>query len=469
MRFLHTSDLHLGRRLGGFEIYDLQKDMLDQLFDKAVQTRSDAVVISGDVFDSQNSPAQATRMWDGFMTRMSDAGIPLIAVSGNHDLGARLGCGSGILAKDGVHICGELLAGNDLTSVVVGGVRFWLIPFVHPSDVRSWASWRVTSQSDESLVDESSVESDDVAPSESADGFAPDDISGENADAALSSEPAWHAIRDYTDALRFLLDQARADERFPEMPNVCIAHQFVTAGGIMPERSDSERLTIGTLDNVDASVFEGFSYVALGHIHKPQYVAGSAPAVGSLAATPAHAAPAAVPESHAPSSVPAPSAPVIRYSGTPLAYSSSEAGQPKSFSIVDIDESGRVSVTQEPVVPLRAYRIVTGTLEELRQKWLGESDEQHRDYVCAVLTQDEMFDVREQIQSWWPNTVEIRFDNSISRAGGVDLSLDRTEEEDLPALFARFFEGQAGEELSDEERAIVESAMQRAMNAGGDE
>ena len=221
MRFLHCSDLHLGRRLCELDLLEDQKYILDQLLDIAASEGVDAVLVAGDVYDKGVPSLGAVALLDRFLTALCERHTPVYLISGNHDSAERLAFGGRLLESSGVHLASAF--GGRLERFVLedghGPVCLWALPFVRPSAVR----------------------------------------------AALPEEQ----IGDYTGAVEALVRRAAPDRG---CRNLLLAHQFVTSGGAGPETCDSETVNLGTLDNVDMGVFEPFDYVALGHIHTPQPV-----------------------------------------------------------------------------------------------------------------------------------------------------------------------------------------------------
>lgn len=391
MRFVHTSDLHLGRKLAQMSLERDNEHVLSQLKELVERSGSQALVVAGDVYDSPNPAEAAVRLWDRFITQMAELGVPVLAVSGNHDSGARLAVGSNLIAHAGIHIAGELR--EELRPVVVDDVNFWLVPFVRTADVRAWAQ-------------------------------------------RLGLDHG--AVINYDTALRLVCEHIRSLPSFAERPNVCVAHQFVTNAGVNPERSDSEQLSLGTLDNVDRHVFDGFDYVALGHIHGPQYVGEE----------------------------------TIRYAGSPLRLSSSEIRQNKSFVVVGIKREGgetKVKHRLVPVEPLRTFREERGSVEELVSAAKRESDDVRNDFIHAIVTDDDPIDVVARLRRLWPNLEQVTFDNSITRAAGVEqLPQEVDLEKDMGTLFREFFLAQAGKPLSKDEAKLVDAALEKALVERGD-
>ncbi|MEE8704752.1 MAG: exonuclease SbcCD subunit D [Olsenella sp.] len=417
MRFVHTADLHLGRRLAQMPLEEDLAHVLGQLADVVREEGADALVVAGDVFDSPNPSEAALRQWDGFLRLMAGRGVHTLVVSGNHDSGARLAYGATFAADKDVYIAGELT--GEVVHVEVGGATFWLVPFVRPADVRAWAQ-------------------------------------------RLGLDPS--PVVSYDTALRLVLDHVRGLPEFSRGPNVCVAHQFVTCGGASPVRSDSERLSLGTLDNVDSSAFDGFDYVALGHMHRPQRVGRDA----------------------------------CRYAGSPLKLSSSEIAQSKSFAVVDVGApvvapaphgkhfaaapapepasegaagegaapAGGVSVRLVPVRPLHDFRAERGSLAELVARAQGEPEAERLDYVRAIVTDDSALDVVARLRHVWPNLEQVTFDNSITRAAGATTPDAEVTGRSMQELFSQFFSEQAGREPSEGEAALVREAFERVMGEG---
>ena len=228
MRFVHTADLHLGRKLQQMSLEEDFEHVLVQLYDLVARARADALVVAGDVFDSANPTEGAVRLWDRFITGMAEGGVAVLAIGGGVDAGAHLSAGSDLLARSGIHDAGSLT--GKVQVVEVDGVNVWLLPFVKPADVAAWAH-----------------DLDIVCPEEMT----------------------------YDEALGVVCDHIRSRKAFRKRPNVLVAHQLVCAGDKAPIRCDSEQSYFGAdggVENVDVSRFDGFDYVALGHCHVPQSV-----------------------------------------------------------------------------------------------------------------------------------------------------------------------------------------------------
>lgn len=233
----------------------------------------------------------------------------------------------------------------------------------------------------------------------------------------------------YTEALRSVLEAAEVD---PKARNVLVAHQFVIAGGVEPARSDSE-LSIGGVEGVDAALFEDFDYVALGHLHQPQQVGR----------------------------------PTVRYAGSLLKYSFSEARGQKSAVLVEMGPKGEVGVRLLPLRPPHDLREIKGPLAELvGEEALAAADP--GDYIHAIITDDEPpADALAQLRAAFPRLMAMDVENA-STLHHADLShVEASREVDDPlALFERFFEEQTALELTAEQRELLQEVFDDCLVAG---
>lgn len=224
-------------------------------------------------------------------------------------------------------------------------------------------------------------------------------------------------IKDYTDACRVAVEHMDVDEK---VTNILVAHQFVT-GAV---RSESEE-NVGGLDNVDVSVFDSFDYVALGHIHGSQKVGRE----------------------------------TVRYCGTPLKYSLSEANHTKSVTVVDIPENKKIEIRTVPLVPMHELREVKGTFDELmdRRNYEGTAVD---DYLYVVLTdEDDVPDALGKLRTVYPNVMKLGYDNTRTR---VTQTIDDgavLEGKKPIDLFGELYEKQNNQEMSDEQRSFVQDII----------
>ena len=231
-------------------------------------------------------------------------------------------------------------------------------------------------------------------------------------------------VKTYEDAVRAVVERMNPDY---SGRNVLICHQFFTWHGIGPERSDSETVSVGGQDNIDVSAVENFDYVAAGHIHGPQNIGR----------------------------------PYIRYCGSPLKYSVSEAGQEKTVTEVTLGKKGGISVEKIPLIPRREVRKLCGTLEELTSKETLEASDPE-DYVSVVLTDEEdQYEPGKVLTKHYPNLLEWRVENSRTRREFEEPVV--MEEKKAPLeLFADFYRQMRGSELNEKQRTLMEKIFDTA-------
>jgi exonuclease SbcD len=387
MRFLHTADWHLGRLFYGTSLIEEQSRLLDQLVDLASERKIQAFLIAGDLYDRSVPPADAVRLFDSFLTRMADAHIPVIAIAGNHDSADRVGFGAQLMRDRGVHLCGrlELVEAPENHTVTLedehGPLQIYSIPFAEPAWVRQH----------------------------------------------LNRED----LRSYEASMAALLDQLR-DQHPANTRSILLAHAFVGGSSEEVEESESERpLSVGGTDFIDASVFQGFDYVALGHLHRPQQ-AGSER---------------------------------VHYSGSLYPYSFSEAEHAKSVQIVEMDAQGQCQIEKVQLHPQRTLRIVEGLLEEILEdaaQHLGASG--HDDYLLVrLLDEGALLHPLARLREFYPNVMQL--ERPVLEAqlhegsGGSSPQLKRTAAE----LFDDFFHEVSGEHLNPPQRQAYADAIE-AMN-----
>ena len=372
MRFLHLSDLHLGKRVCEFSMLEDQQFILEQLLALLDSHPVDAVLLAGDLYDKPVPPAEAVRLLDWFLTELSRRGLPVFAVSGNHDSADRVAFGSALLAESRVYVSpvfSGIPAPVTLTDAY-GPVDLYLLPFLKPAAVHH----------------------------------------------VFPDEP----IESYNDALACVLDRMQPD---PGRRSVLVAHQFVAGAA----SCESEEPSVGGIDWVDASLFDRFDYVALGHLHSPQKVGRE----------------------------------TLRYCGTPLKYSFSEANQKKSASFVELGPKGTVTVTTESLTPRHDLRELKGSYMELtdRRSYEGTATD---DYLHITLTDEQ--DIPEalaRLRVVYPNLMRLDYDNRRTRALQTPDAACRTEQKTPLELFSDFYRLQNDQPLSEEQAAFCQQLIEQ--------
>ena len=241
---------------------------------------------------------------------------------------------------------------------------------------------------------------------------------------------AWpeETVGSWTEAMEVLLRHADID---PESRNIAVAHQYVTADGVLPEESDSEQKHIGGLDNVEYNVFDAFDYVALGHLHGPQHIGR----------------------------------PTVRYGGSPLKYSFSEEKQKKSVTVVEIREKGNVGISQLPLSALRDLRTLRGTFDELMSPEYTAALSKE-DYYKVILTDEQDVDhaVSRLRKYFYTNLMELDYDNARTRAQGVTDALEEAIEKEPAEVLAELFLKQNGKAMSDFQKDLAARLIDEIWN-----
>lgn len=376
MKFIHTSDWHLGRSLCNRSLLDDQTHILRQIADYAQQHQVDALVIAGDVYDRAVPPAAAVKLLNDFLNRMHALHIPVVMIPGNHDSAERLGFAATHLNASGVHIIADYT--QMLRPITIrtqtGPVHFYGIPYTDPESVR-----------------------------------------------VLTQEP----VASYEQAHRYLVQRIR--QAMPaDGVHVLVSHCFLAGS----QESESERpLAVGGADQIPAMLFDGFAYVALGHLHGPQ----------------------AFREGR------------VRYSGSPLKYSFSEENQDKGVLLVAIDQAGTASATPLPLFALHDVRCVQGTLDELIAA--AQTDAHCEDYLLVRLTDNHaILDPMGKLRAVYPNVLQMEKPRLYLDESQPVMSAARLRRDEF-ALFSDFFEQVSGQSMTPAQhtamRDVIASVLKR--------
>ena len=372
MKLIHLSDLHLGKRVNEFSMLEDQQFILLRIVNIIDREKPDAVLIAGDVYDKSVPSAEAVQLFDDFLCRLAERRLQVFVISGNHDSPERIAFAGRLIERSGVHLSPVYDGAVPPVTLTdgYGPVHIYMLPFVKPVHIR-----RCFPEAE---------------------------------------------IGSYTDALRTAVEALHMDmsER-----NLLITHQFVTGA----ERSESEDVSVGGADNVDASVFDGIDYVALGHLHRPQNVGSER----------------------------------LRYCGTPLKYSFSEAEHVKSVTVAELGPKGSLTVRTVPLVPRRDLRELRGTYMELtaRDNYKGTNTD---DYLHITLTDEEDIpDVIGKLRVIYPNLMKLDYDNRRTRADARIDAAEDVERKSPLELFDDLFALQNGQAMSEEQRVYCAALMEK--------
>lgn len=371
MKFLHLSDLHIGKRVNEFSMLEDQEYILTKIINIIDDEKPEAVIIAGDVYDKSVPSAEAVQLFDDFLFRLAQRKLQVFVISGNHDSAERIAFGGRLMDMSGVHISPVYNGKVEAISLEdeYGRVNFYMLPFVKPANVRRFFE-----------------------------------------DAQIES---------YTDAVRVAVENmnVNADER-----NVIVTHQFVTGA----EKCESEEISVGGSDNVDASVFDCFDYVALGHIHGPQNIGSER----------------------------------VRYCGTPLKYSFSEAKHKKSVTVVEMGKKDSLEICTIALEPKRDMREIKGAYAEitLKDNYINTNTD---DYMHITLTDEEDIpDAIGKLRVIYPNLMKLDYDNKRTRSSAKLDIIENIEQRSPLDLFAEFYEKQNNQPMTDGQSDFVRTLIE---------
>lgn len=371
MKFIHLSDLHLGKRIHEFSMLEDQRYILDEILDIADREQPQGVLIAGDVYDKSVPSAEAVALLDEFLVSLAQRNIQVFLISGNHDSPERMAFGGRLMEKSGIHIA-PVYQGDAAVYTMEdehGPVYLHLLPFVKPVQVR-----RYFPQTD---------------------------------------------IQSYTQAVQTAITAMKIDQT---QRNVLITHQFVAGAA----QCDSEERSIGGSDQVDVSVLEGFDYVALGHLHGPQWVGKE----------------------------------TVRYCGTPLKYSFSEVHHRKSVTVVELEEKGEVKVRSIPLVPKRDLVELRGTYEQLTFRDFYQGTSYPQDYLhITLLDEQDVPEAVNKLRVIYPYLMRLDYDNCRTRAQQkIEGAQDVPSKTPLEWM-EQFYLMQNGQAMEEHQRALTEKLM----------
>ena len=372
MKFIHLSDLHLGKRVNEHSMLEDQQYILKEIIRIVDDEQPQGVLIAGDVYDKSVPTAEAVALLDDFLVQLSRRGLQVYLISGNHDSPERMAFGGRLMEQSGIHIA-PVYNGTAAVYTLAdeyGPVHIHLLPFVKPAHVRRY--------------------------------FPEQEITS------------------YTDAVTTAIQAMEVDRG---QRNILVTHQFVTGA----TRCDSEEVSVGGTDQVDVSAFDDFDYVALGHLHGPQTVGRE----------------------------------TVRYCGTPLKYSFSEAGHHKSVTVVELGEKGDVVVRTVPLTPLRDLVELRGTYEQLTLRDFYQGTRYPQGYVHITLTDEEDIpDGMAKLRIIYPHLMKLDYDNCRTRAEhSIEIQEDQEKKSPLE-LLDQFYALQNGQPMGEEQRAFAQRLME---------
>ena len=371
MKLVHLSDLHLGKRVNEYSMLEDQAFILKRILNIIESEKPEIVILAGDIYDKSVPSAEAVQLFDDFLCQLAGLQTEAFIISGNHDSPERIAFGSRLMDASGIHLS-PVFSGSVVPVTMTdayGPVNVYMLPFVKPAAVRRFFG----------------------------DGIAT-----------------------YTDAVKAAIAAMNVD---PSVRNILVTHQFVTGAS----RCESEEVSVGGTDNVDAEAFDAFDYVALGHIHSPQNCGSER----------------------------------IRYCGTPLKYSFSEARDQKSVTIVELREKGRLSCRTVDLTPKHDLVELRGTYAEVTLKSFYENTSWQEDYTHITLTDEEDIpDAIGKLRTIYRRLMKLDYDNKRTRSTGIVDGAADVESKSPLELFSDFYELQNNQPMSSEQSAYMENLIE---------
>lgn len=348
MRFIHIADLHIGKKLNGISLIEDQRYALNQIINMIQDKNIDGILMAGDIYQQAQPSNEAMVLFDEFLSRIVNLHVPVFMISGNHDSDQRISYFASLIQQSEVYTTTAFKGTTQVVEIEddYGTIYIHLLPFIKPIDVKK------------------------CYPNEK--------------------------VESYQDAIETVLNHSKIDTN---KRNILVCHQFITGGAT----TDSEVFAIGTLDNIDHTVFDAFDYVALGHLHNPQSIGRKE----------------------------------VRYSGSLLKYSLSEVSNKKSITILDIKEKGNTFIETYPIQFLHDVREIKGMYQEVMKLPYSE------DYVSVCLTDDLLIpDAYLSIMTNFPNMIQFRRESNHQVVEEIDFNIDCIEDKSVVDLFVDFYKAQ---------------------------
>lgn len=359
MKFIHLSDLHIGKRVNEFSMIEDQEYILTKIINIIDDEQPEGVFIAGDIYDKSVPSAEAVALFDCFLYRLSTRNLNVFVISGNHDSPERIAFGARLMNSSGIYM--SPVYQKNIEPITLrdeyGKIYIYMLPFIKPVQVRA--------------------------------------------------QFQQNAIESYNEALQTAIDHLAIDT---SARNMILTHQFVTGS----QRSESEDISVGGTDNVSGSIFNSFDYVALGHIHKPQSMGRE----------------------------------TMRYCGTPLKYSFSEAKHQKSVTVVEMMEKGNILVRTVDLVPIRDMVEIKGSYMELMAKNYDEGLNCDDYYHVTLTDEEDILDALNRLRLIYKNIMKLDYDNKRTRSNVLISGKTDVDNKSPLELLSEFYELQNNQPIS---------------------
>ena len=369
MKLIHLSDLHIGKKINEFSMLKDQQYIFEKIIQIIDGQKIECVLIAGDIYDKSIPSKYAVQLFDDFLTKMAKRNIPIFIISGNHDSAERIAFGSKLMCQSKVYFSPAFE--GDIKPILLrdeyGEIAVYMLPFIKPAIVKN-------------IYEYADIES-------------------------------------YNDAVKIAIEHMDIDKN---RRNILVAHQFVTGA----ETSESEDISVGGIDNVDACVFNDFDYVALGHIHKPQHIYRD----------------------------------TIRYCGTPLKYSFSEAKHKKSVTIVTLKQKQNIMIDTIELIPKRDMCEIKGYYQEVTA--LNYYQNMNTQNYMHIILKDEqdIADAMAKLRSIYPNIMRLDYDNKRTQNNQI---IQTTQNIETPLqLLQQFYEIQNNDVMNKQQTMFCSKIME---------
>ena len=371
MKLIHLSDLHIGKKVNEFSMLEDQQYIFEKIIQIIDEQKIECVLIAGDIYDKSIPSKYAVQLFDDFLTKMAKRNIPIFIISGNHDSAERIAFGSKLMCQSKVYFSPAFEA--DIKPILLrdeyGEIAVYMLPFIKPAIVKN-------------IYEYADIES-------------------------------------YNDAVKIAIEHMDIDKN---RRNILVAHQFVTGA----ETSESEDISVGGIDNVDACVFDDFDYVALGHIHKPQHIYRD----------------------------------TIRYCGTPLKYSFSEAKHKKSVTIVTLKQKQNIMKDTIELIPKRDMCEIKGYYQEVTA--LNYYQNMNTQNYMHIILKDEqdIADAMAKLRSIYPNIMRLDYDNKRTQNNQIIQTTQNIENKTPLQLLQQFYEIQNNDVMNKQQTMFCSKIME---------
>ncbi len=451
MKLIHLSDLHLGVRVNEFSMIEEQKYILQQILQIIDREEPDGVLVAGDVYDKAVPSAEAVGLFDSFLSALAEREMPVFVISGNHDSPERIAFGASIMGRGGVHLSPVyhghvepiLLTGKDGISA-----QIYMLPFVKPAHVRPYFPEReITDYTDAVRAAVEEMTGSTATEEAGSEGAGSEGAGPEGTKMPDAAGKPWKILM----AHQFVTGteekgEDTSKEETGEYTEETITEEVGENGG------DTSHIYVGNTENVDASVFASFDYVALGHIHRAYNVGNG------------------------------------RYCGTPLKYSFSEVNQEKSVTILELGERGEnrevtkskkntentkntaadadtdtdtgIRIRTVLLYPLHDWRKIRGSYLEVSSRQFYEQFDRNA-YMHVTLTDEEdVPDAAARLMVIYPNLMKLEYDNCRTRSSRIIEGVGEPESRDPLTIFGEFYEKQNNRPMQTEQAQYMQKLIE---------